>query len=86
MLDASYISLREAVFSYAFPLSFLERMPFRGFTLSLIGRNLFYLEERMQGMGISPESAPDTSAGYSGLEVLSLPATRSWAINVKVTF
>ncbi len=86
VLDASYISLREVILSYTFPQSLLQRTPIRGLTLSLIGRNLIYLEEHMQGMGISPESAPNTLAGYSGIEVMSLPSTRTYGVNVRVNF
>jgi hypothetical protein len=45
-----------------------------------------YLEEHMQGMGISPESAPNTSAAYAGTETISMPTTRTWGLNIKVNF
>jgi hypothetical protein len=45
-----------------------------------------YLEEHMQGMGISPESAPNTSAGYAGTEMISMPTTRTWGFNIKLNF
>ena len=86
VLDGSYIMLREVVLSYTLSPSLLKSTPFQGLTLSLIGRNLFYLEEHMQGMGISPESAPNTNAGYSGIEALSLPTTRTYGLNVRVNF
>jgi hypothetical protein len=86
VLDGSYITVREIVLSYTFPQSFLSKTPFQGLTLSVIGRNLWYLEEHMQGMGISPESAPNTSAGYSGIEALSMPTTRTYGVNLKVNF
>ena len=66
VLDGSYISLREVMLSYSFKPSILKKTPFAGITLSALGRNLMYLEEHMQDMGISPESAPNTSAGYAG--------------------
>ncbi len=86
VLDGSYISLREVMLSYSIKPSMLQKTPFAGITLSAVGRNLAYLEEHMQGMGISPESAPNTSSGYAGVEVLSLPTTRTWAINIKLNF
>jgi len=86
VLDGSYISLREVMLSYSIKPSLLQKTPFAGITLSAVGRNLAYLEEHMQGMGISPESAPNTSAGYAGVEVLSLPTTRTWAFNIKLNF
>ncbi len=86
VLNGSYVTLREVVLSYTFGKSSLQRTPFQGITLSLIGRNLMYFEEHMQGMGISPESAPNTEAGYSGIEALSLPTTRTFGLNVRVNF
>jgi len=86
VLDGSYISLREVMLTYSFSKTFLDRTPFEGITISAVGRNLMYLEEHMQGMGVSPESAPNTSAGYQGIEMISMPTTRTWGLNVKLTF
>jgi TonB-linked SusC/RagA family outer membrane protein len=86
VLDGSYISLREVMLTYNFSPSILGKTPFKGITLSAFGRNLMYLEEHMQDMGISPESAPNTSAGYAGIEMITMPTTRTWGFNVKLTF
>jgi hypothetical protein len=86
VLDGSYISLREVMLSYNFQPSLLDKTPFYGITLSVVGRNLLYIEEHMEDMGISPESAPNTEAGYAGIESMSIPTTRSWGLNVKLTF
>jgi TonB-linked SusC/RagA family outer membrane protein len=86
VLDGSYISLREVMISYTFSPSFIKKTPLAGITVSAVGRNLLYLEEHMQGMGISPESAPNTSAAYAGTETLSMPTTRTWGFNIKLNF
>ncbi len=86
VLDGSYISLREVMLSYRFQPSALENTPFAGISISLVGRNLLYLEEHMEDMGISPESAPNTSAGYAGIESQAIPTTRTWGVNLKLTF
>lgn len=86
VLDGSYISLREVMLSYRFQPSTLKNSPFAGISISVVGRNLLYLEEHMEDMGISPESAPNTDAGYAGIESMSLPTTRTWGINLKLTF
>jgi len=86
VLDGSYISLREVMFSYNFQSSLLNKTPFYGITLSVVGRNLLYIEEHMEDMGISPEAAPNTEAGYAGIESMSIPTTRSWGLNIKLTF
>jgi TonB-linked SusC/RagA family outer membrane protein len=86
VLDGSYISLREVMLSYNFSQSVLSKTPFAGITLSVVGRNLMYLEEHMQDMGVSPESAPNTSAGDAGYEVFAMPTTRTWGFNLKLAF
>ena len=86
VMDGSYISLREVMLSYNFNRSVLSKTPFAGITVSVLGRNLMYLEEHMQGMGVSPESAPNTSAGYAGSESFAIPTTRTWGFNVKLIF
>lgn len=86
ILDASYITLREVLLSYRLQEAFLEKTPFSDVTLSLVGRNLFYLEEHMEDLGIAPESAPNTSATYAGYETFTTPSTRTFGLNVKLIF
>lgn len=86
ILDGSYISLREVMLSYRFQPALLDKTPIAGLSISLIGRNLLYLEEHMEDMGISPESAPNTSAGYAGIEAVAFPTTRTYGVNLKLTF
>ena len=86
VLDASYINLREVMLSYNFPKSLMDKTPLTGLTVSVVGRNLMYLVEHMEDMGISPESHPNTEAGYAGIETFSNPTTRTFGLNVKLTF
>lgn len=75
------------MFSYKFqepPL--LNKTPFTGLTISAIGRNLAYLQNKMGYLGLSPESAPNTSGGGSGIESLAIPSTRTLGFNIKLTF
>jgi hypothetical protein len=72
--------------TYNINRSVLSKTPFAGITVSVLGRNLMYLEEHMQDMGVSPESAPNTSAGYAGSESFAIPTTRTWGFNVKLIF
>ena len=37
-------------------------------------------------MGISPETNLNTQAGATGVEVFSLPTTRSYGLNLNFTF
>jgi hypothetical protein len=86
VLDGSYISLREVLLSYRFQPSLLDKTPFYGITLSLVGRNLMYLENHLADYGVSPEAPPNTDGGAQGLESFSIPTTRTFGLNVKVTF
>ncbi|NOY96434.1 MAG: TonB-dependent receptor plug domain-containing protein [Chlorobi bacterium] len=86
ILDASYIMLREIMLSYNFQPSVLKKTPFRRLTINLFGRNLWYIKEQMEDLGISPESAPNTSAWAQGLEVFSLPPTRTFGASINVSF
>jgi outer membrane receptor protein involved in Fe transport len=86
VLDGSFIMLREVVLGYSLQPSLLEKTPFKSIRLSLVGRNLLYLEEHMQDMGISPETNLNTTAGATGVEIFSLPTTRSYGLNLNLTF
>jgi len=86
VMDGSYIMFREVIFGYAFRPSFLKKIKFSSFRLSVVARNLFYIEEHMQGLGISPETNLNTSAGATGVEALSMPTTRSYGLNLNFTF
>jgi TonB-linked SusC/RagA family outer membrane protein len=84
--DGSYISLREVMLSYNFNPAILKKTPITGLTLSVFGRNLYYLQNGMGYLGLSPESAPNTASGASGMECLTIPSTRSYGFNIKLIF
>ncbi|MBK7709822.1 MAG: TonB-dependent receptor [Bacteroidales bacterium] len=84
--DGSYISLREAMLSYTFQPALLAKTPISGLTISVFGRNLLYLQNGMDYIGVSPESAPNTAGGASGMESLTIPSTRTYGFNVRITF
>jgi TonB-linked SusC/RagA family outer membrane protein len=86
VLDGSFVMLREVVLGYGFQPSFIKKTPFKSLRLSLVGRNLWYIEEHMQGMGISPETNLNTQAGATGVEAFTMPTTRSYGINLNLTF
>ncbi len=86
VLDGSYVMLREVILGYTFQTSFLKRIKFSTCRFSIVARNLFYLEEHMHGLGISPETNLNTSAGATGVEALSMPTTRSYGVNLNFTF
>ncbi|WP_044238105.1 SusC/RagA family TonB-linked outer membrane protein [Flexithrix dorotheae] len=88
VMNADYVSLREASFSYNFNSSMLSKTPFRTAQLSIVGRNLLYLYRDPQAklMGISPENAFAPTAAAQGYEFASIPTTRSIGFNLSLTF
>ncbi len=81
--DASNMRLRQAALSYTVPAGVLKKTPFRTASVSLYGRNLFFVYKN------SPMD-PDVSlngglSGY-GVDFYSLPTTRSFGVNIKVGF
>ncbi len=88
VLDASYVSLREASLSYEFASSLLSKTPFKSARLSIVGRNLAYLyrDPEFKAMGISPETAFAPTAAAQGYEAQGLPTTRSIGFNLSLSF
>ncbi|MET0638041.1 MAG: SusC/RagA family TonB-linked outer membrane protein [Chitinophagaceae bacterium] len=80
MYDASFVKLRELQIGYTIPNHVFGKLPIRGATISLVGRNLFLWDN-------VPHVDPETMS-YSGgtalpgIEYMSLPSTRSYGINL----
>ena len=81
--DADYIKFRELSFGFNFPDDILDRTFITSANISLIARNLFYIQRSADN--IDPESA--YNAGNSqGLEYFGLPSTRSYGLSLNVKF
>ncbi len=81
--DATNIRLREASLSYSAPSRWLDGKFIKAATLSLVGRNLFFLKNN--AYGFDPESAIGTG-NNQGLEYTSVPATRNYGLYLKLNF
>ncbi|MBL7698937.1 MAG: SusC/RagA family TonB-linked outer membrane protein [Chitinophagaceae bacterium] len=86
VMDGSYWMLREVILGYSFQPSLLKNTPIKGLRISLVGRNLFFIRDHMQGTGISPETNLNTQAAATGLETLSMPTTRNYGFNLNISF
>ncbi|MEX2231372.1 MAG: SusC/RagA family TonB-linked outer membrane protein [Cyclobacteriaceae bacterium] len=88
VIDADYVALREVSFGYNFSSSFLLKTPFTSARLSVVGRNLAYLyrDPEFELMGISPETAFNSTAAAQGYESRGLPTTRSMGFNLSLSF
>jgi TonB-linked SusC/RagA family outer membrane protein len=81
--DASFIKLREVKLGYAFPKELVHRWGLQAVNVSLVGRNLAFLSKKVPN--VDPESAFNTGNGQ-GLETLQIPTTRSFGVNLNVSF
>lgn len=88
VVDADYVALREFSVGYNLRSAFLTRTPFTNAKISIVGRNLGYLyrDAEFELMGISPETAYNSSAAAQGYEARGLPTTRSIGFNLSLSF
>lgn len=82
--DASNIRLRELVIGYSLPKNLIRGLPFQAASVSLTGRNLFFLLNRAEGF--DPELVVGSADRAVGIEAFSPPSTRSMGINLNLSF
>ena len=81
--DSDYFRMRQMSVGYTFPSSMLEGTFIQAASVSLIGKNLFFLTNSVDN--IDPESA--YNAGNSaGLEWFGLAVPRTIGVNVNLKF
>jgi TonB-linked SusC/RagA family outer membrane protein len=81
--DASYVKLREASLTYNFSAKFLDRLPFTGASISLIGRNLWIIDKN------TPFTDPEaglSSGNVQGYQSGAYPSIREIGASVKLQF
>ncbi len=82
--DATNVRLREFSIGYDFPASTMSRISFlSSIRFSLIGRNLFFLKNDAP---FDPDVTFSTGVGLQGIDVFSLPPTRSFGFNLTLGF
>jgi outer membrane receptor protein involved in Fe transport len=88
VIDGSYLKLREAYLSYAFPKSLLAKSKYiSGAKLSLIASNLALLWTHKSNLiGIDPESTYQSGNSGVGLEQNAYPAARNFGLKLGLTF
>ncbi len=82
--DATNVRLREASLSYTLPKNLLKKVPFQGASVSLVGRNLFFIVNKAKGF--DPESTAGSTNTSVGQEGFSLPTTRQIGLNLNLSF
>uniref|UniRef100_UPI00404A4F6B SusC/RagA family TonB-linked outer membrane protein n=1 Tax=Gelidibacter sp. TaxID=2018083 RepID=UPI00404A4F6B len=81
--DASYVKLREASLTYNFDAKVLDRLPFTGASISLIGRNLWIIDKN------TPFSDPEaglSSGNVQGYQSGAYPSIREIGASIKLQF
>lgn len=82
--SATNIRLRELVIGYSIPKSLFQKLPFQSANLSLSGRNLFFFKNNAKGF--DPEMVVGTSNRSVGIEAFSPPTTRTYGVNLNLSF
>ena len=85
IFDASFVKLREAGITYRLPTAVVERIGFlRAASVSVIGRNLAMLYSNHSQ--VDPEFNSYGGNLQGALNYTSIPSTRSFGVNLNLTF
>jgi TonB-linked SusC/RagA family outer membrane protein len=80
---ADFIKFRSLTFSYDIPVAKILKNKIQALTLSLVGRNLFYIKRSTPNIDPEANYSNNTSVG---LEYASLPSVKSYGVNLNVKF
>jgi TonB-linked SusC/RagA family outer membrane protein len=87
VFDATVYRLREIGLSYSLPAQMLSKIKLTNVTLSLTGRNLWYLAPNIpKYTHFDPDINSSVSANSQGNDTGGAPSTRRFGINLNVTF
>ena len=81
--DSDYFRMRQMAIGYTFPSSMLEGTFIEAASVSLIGKNLFFITNDVEN--VDPESAYNNS-NSAGLEFAGMPVPRTIGLNVNLKF
>ena len=84
VLDGSFIKLRQVTLGYSIPKTTIANTPFNSITVSLVARNLWTIMKHTDN--IDPESNFAPGINYAGIEGTSVPAVRTYGLNVNFKF
>jgi hypothetical protein len=84
IFDASFVKLREVSLGYSFPSSLFGNSPVQSLRLSVIGRNLWLIHSKVDG--IDPSEILSGNNQYVYAEGGQLPGVRSIGLSLNVGF
>lgn len=85
VFDASYVKLREVTISYELPKKWLEKVAIGSAVIGLEGRNLWIIKDYVPHVDPELNFFGPTATG-EGVEFNSVPSTRTFGVNLKLTF
>ncbi|WP_229214956.1 SusC/RagA family TonB-linked outer membrane protein [Dyadobacter bucti] len=80
---SDFIKLRQIILQYSIPGKYLNKLPFKGASFSLVGRNLLVL---MKKVPIIDPEATYNNGNAQGVEFAGTPPTRSYGVNLNLKF
>jgi TonB-linked SusC/RagA family outer membrane protein len=87
VFDGTIYRLREIVLGYTLPQSIVSKLKLTAVTLSLSGRNLWYLAPNVpKYTHFDPDINSFVSGNTQGVETGGAPSTKRYGINLNVTF
>ncbi len=87
VFDGTVYRLREVVLGYTLPMAFVRKLRLSNVTLSLTGRNLWFLAPNVpKYMNFDPDINSVVGSGTQGVETGGAPSSKRFGINLNVTF
>jgi len=87
VLDATVFRLREITLGYAIPKDLLKKTPFGSAFISLSARNLWYKAPNFpKYMNFDPEVSSLGVGNSQGYDILAVPTTKRFGINLRFSF
>ncbi len=84
IFDNSYIKMREVTLTYNLPSSVTSKLSFSRLSVSLVGRNLFYIWRTLENL--DPEAPLGNKWWSQGVDVGSTAASRSFGLTLNASF
>lgn len=87
VFDGTVYRLREMVLAYTFPSSLVKKLKLSAITISLSGRNLWFLAPNVpKYTHFDPDINSLVSGNAQGVETGGAPSTRRFGVNLNITF
>lgn len=85
--DATFYRLREVTLGFALPKAWMNKLPVQNATLSVTGRNLWFLAPGFpEFTNFDPEVNQYGSSNKQGIEYSATPSTKRYSVNLKLNF